>query len=232
MSEYWEKRWSKISQDIDEQSQVGRAIRKQPISDELFERTVEWVSGKMRLDRNSDVLELCCGNGVWTIPFARQVKSITAVDFSKPLLEILSKKCDTQNIKNANIVYSDVCAIDNFAGSYSHIFWYFAIQHFSEKEVICIFEKTHGILKNNGGGVVYIGDIPDREKLWDFASTEEYVKMYFDSVKNGTPAIGTWFVKNDLVKLAEYAGFSKIEIVEQPSWQFNSNYRFDLKLEV
>ena len=43
--------------------------------------------------------------------------------------------------------------------------------------------------------------------------------MYFDSVKNGTPAIGTWFVKNDLVKLAEYAGFSKIEIVEQPSWQ-------------
>ena len=155
MSEYWETHWNKISRDIDEQSQVERTVKKQPISNELFERTVKWVFDKMRLDRNSDVLELCCGNGVWTIPFAKRVKSITAVDFSKPLLEILSEKCDAQGIKNASVVYGDVSAIDNivkFSDSYSRIFLYAAIQYFSEKEVICIFEKTHGILKSNGGG--------------------------------------------------------------------------------
>jgi ubiquinone/menaquinone biosynthesis C-methylase UbiE len=231
MSDYWEKHWNEISQNIDEQSQVERTAKKEPVSKELFEKTVDWIVQRMQIGEESNILELCCGNGVWTIPLAKLVKHIIAVDFSKPLLEVLKKKCALGNIRNVDIKLQDVSEIKVQDYKFiSHIFLYFAIQYLSEKETIFLFETAHNILKNKGG-VFYIGDIPDREKLWDFANTKEYAKMYFDSVKIGTPAIGAWFLKNDLMKLAEYAGFSKCKIIEQPDWQINSKYRFDVKME-
>jgi len=230
MSDHWKQYWNSVSQNIDEQSQVGRTVRRKPISNEIFEKTVNWVAQKMQINKESTILELCCGNGVWTIPFAKQVKHITAIDFSVPLLDVLRRKCISKNIKNVDIKLQDVSNIEsqNFL-SCSHVFLYFALQHFSERETIILFETVHNILKY--GGVFYIGDIPDKEKLWNFANTTEYEKVYFDSIKNGTPVIGTWFVKDDLKKLSKYAGFSKCEIIEQPDWQINSTHRFDMKLE-
>lgn len=231
MSDYWKQYWNSISANLDDQSQIGRTVRKEPISKEVFQKTFDWVSNNMRVNENSNILELCCGNGVWTIPFAKQAKHVTAIDFSNPLLDVLKSKCLNENIDNVDIKLQNV--LDIKADQYrifSHIFLYFAIQHFSEKETILLFETAYNILKNNGG-IFYIGDIPDRQKLWDFANTKEYAKMYFDSVKNDAPAIGTWFIKEELKKIADYAGFSKCEIIEQPNWQINSKYRFDMMLE-
>lgn len=235
MPAYWEKYWNEISNDIDEQSQVGRTVKKIPVSVDVFMRTVNWAAEKMQIEKYSDVLELCCGNGAWTIPFSKRVRHVTAVDFSKPLIDVLKKKCRLENIKNIKVKLQDISTInvEDF-GPYSHVLMYFALQHFSEKETIILFENIYKILKGSMGAgcIFYIGDIPDREKLWIFANTQEYVKMYFESVKKEMPSIGTWFIKDDLIRLSEYAGFSKCEIIIQPEWQINSKYRFDMKMEV
>ena len=232
MPDYWKNYWNSVPLDICEQSQVGRTVKKVPISDVFFEKTFDWVVQKMQINKQSNMLELCCGNGVWTIPFAKQAKHITAIDFSRPLLDVLKRKCSSENVRNVDIKLQNILEIKSQDYKFiSHIFLYFAIQHFSEKETVFLFETAYSILRNRGG-VFYIGDIPDREKLWDFANTKEYVKMYFDSIKNETPAVGTFFIKDDLMKLAEYIGFSKWELIEQPDWQINSSYRFDMKLEV
>lgn len=231
MANYWKKHWNSILQNVDAQSQVGRTINKQPISNDIFEKTVCWVAEKMKIKKESVLLDLCCGNGVWTIYFAKQVKHIIAVDFSEPLLNKLKTELGKQRITNVEVKLEDVSLIKEIDYKYcTHIFLYFSIQYFLEKEIVVLFETAHNILKNAEGGTFYIGDIPDREKLWDFACTKEYIKMYFDSLKNDSPAIGSWLVKKDLIKLAEYVGFSRCEIIEQPSWQFNSKYRFDMKL--
>ncbi|MDR2510286.1 MAG: hypothetical protein LBC77_06545 [Spirochaetaceae bacterium] len=107
-------------------------------------------------------------------------------------------------------------------------FWYVSLQHFEESDAVCLFEKALSWLLP--GGVFYIGDIPDREKVWTFAITPEYEKSFFDLLKSGKPAIGTWYEKNFLRKAADWAHFSRCEIIEQPSWQINSGYRFDIKL--
>ena len=233
MSSYWKKHWNSILHDADKQSQVGRTVNKKPISSDIFKKTFDWVSQKMEIKRESVILELCCGNGVWTTHFSRLVKHVTAVDFSEPLLNVLKTELETQKITNVEVKSEDVSVINDKDYKYfTHIFWYFAIQHFSEREIVFLFETAYNILKNTEGGTFYIGDIPDKEKLWEFVHTKEYTKMYFDSVKNNSPAIGTWFMKKDLMKLAEYTGFAKHEIIDQPKWQINSNYRFDMKLEV
>jgi len=186
----------------------------------------------MQLNEASSVLELCCGNGVWTLPLSKRVKQITAVDFSKPLLGVLAAELARQNITNVTVKMEDVVAmaLDGHP-PYTHVFLYFALQHFSERETVLLFEKAHALLKHTGG-MFYIGGIPDRLKLWDFANTREYEKIYFDEVKHETPSIGTWFIQEDLVRLADYAGFSSCERIALPGWQMNSHFRFDLKLQV
>ncbi|MBF4468906.1 MAG: class I SAM-dependent methyltransferase [Methanobrevibacter arboriphilus] len=55
---------------------------------------------KMRIDKDDTVIDLGCGEGSITIPLSKKVKSITAVDSSKRMLEILDDKCKAENIDN------------------------------------------------------------------------------------------------------------------------------------
>ena len=228
MKEYWKKRWSEIDLALPEQVQVGRTINRKPVSDDVFARTVDFVKTQMKLDEKSELLELCCGNGAVTIPLARVAASVIAVDFSEPLLTELQRKSREQGLSNVETRLMSATDFSVDTPQFSHILHYAALQHFEESDTICLFEKAKSWLLP--GGIFYIGDIPDREKLWVFANTPEYERAYFDSVKNGTPAIGTWYEHTFLRKLAEYAHFSHCEIIEQPSWQINSRYRFDIKL--
>ena len=54
----------------------------------------------MRIDKGDTVIDLGCGEGSITIPLSKKVKSITAVDSSKRMLEILDDKCKAENIDN------------------------------------------------------------------------------------------------------------------------------------
>ncbi|MDD2337785.1 MAG: methyltransferase domain-containing protein [Geobacteraceae bacterium] len=46
------------------------------------------------------VLDMACGGGTLAVPLARKVQRITAVDFSKNMLEILAKRCREEGLDN------------------------------------------------------------------------------------------------------------------------------------
>jgi len=58
----------------------------------------------MRISKEDSVLDLGCGEGTITIPLAKKVKKVTAVDSSKRMLEILEEKCEKENIANVEII--------------------------------------------------------------------------------------------------------------------------------
>jgi len=58
----------------------------------------------MRVSKEDSVLDLGCGEGTITIPLAKKVKKVTAIDSSKKMLEILEKKCEKENIANVEII--------------------------------------------------------------------------------------------------------------------------------
>jgi cyclopropane fatty-acyl-phospholipid synthase-like methyltransferase len=229
MQAYWKDVWNAVEPAAPDQVQVMRTVNKKPVEDDVFLRTVDFVEKQMGLNGKSDLLELCCGNGAMTIPLAHRVNSVLAVDFSEPLIHRLqerSRKEDLFNIKTLTMNVADLST--DILTPFSHILLYYAFQYFEESDAVYLFEKAHSWLLP--GGIFYIGEIPDREKLWTFANTPEYEKSYFDLLKNGKPAIGTWYEKTFLHKLADWAHFSRCEIIKQPSWQINSGYRFDIKL--
>jgi len=62
----------------------------------------------MKLSKNDSVLDLGCGEGSITLPIAKKVAKLTAVDSSEKMLELLEEKCDKEKIANVNIILKNL----------------------------------------------------------------------------------------------------------------------------
>lgn len=202
------------------QLQVLRTLDKKPIDDERWEFTLAHIEGQVNPSLDDKILDLCCGNGLLARKFSETAKSVTAVDVSDRLVSAIGE------IENITPIVSDVRALQFEASIFDKVVLYAGLQYFSHQDVIEIFERVFFWLRN--GGIFYIGDIPDQERIWTFFDDQDRETAYFDSVKCGKPIIGTWFDKGFLEKLSDYVGFSERQILPQPKQLIYSSYRFDL----
>jgi ubiquinone/menaquinone biosynthesis C-methylase UbiE len=222
--DYWLKYWNDnhILKKDDSHERVGRTINGVPITGEKWSKTLDFISQQMQLNHNDELMDIAAGNGSISIPFSKKVKKVLAIDISKKLLSEIPAESNIQtnlgDIRNTEFP-------DN---SFTKIVFYFAIQHFSEKEVVQLVTKSYNWLAP--GGILYIGDIPDAGKLFDFFNTEERRAAYFSSILTETPILGTWFERSFLAELGKFVGFDEQIIIAQPNYQINSHYRFDIKL--
>lgn len=227
MTEFWKKYWQSadILQETHAQEQVGRTINNQPIAEDRWYDTLDFIASYLMPANGDILLDLCAGNGLLSIFFAKKTNKVVAVDISADLLN----KIDIVAYQNISTVQLDVLALDFPNASFDKALMYFSLQHFSLKETIGVFQKVHDVLKPSG--LFYIGDIPDAARIWDFYNNKDREKAYFRSVLTQRPIIGQWFDKAFIEKGAEFAGFSDIQIISQPDYQFNSHYRFDALLK-
>ncbi len=58
----------------------------------------------MDIDPDWTVLDMACGGGTLAIPLSRRVKSVTAVDFSSNMLDIVTWRCSRSGITNVKTV--------------------------------------------------------------------------------------------------------------------------------
>jgi ubiquinone/menaquinone biosynthesis C-methylase UbiE len=224
--DYWTTYWTtnQIIESENPQSQVGRTVNKIPIDQQTWQLQLNEIEKALNLCPDDTLLDLCAGNGLIAMPLSLKCRSVTAVDISKTLLE----KIDTRSYPFITVITGDVRNISLPSGVFSKGVMYGALQYFNEREAILILENIYQSLKQ--GGSFLIGDIPDIDRIFDFYSKPEWVAAYFDSVKNNAPAIGNWFKKEILLKMAKYVGFSNSKIISQRSDIINSHYRFDLLL--
>lgn len=223
---YWAKYWT-TNQIIDNknlQCQVGRTVNKVPISQEEWQFHLSEIERVLDLRPSDRLLDLCAGNGLITMPLSLKCESVTAVDISSTLLA----RIDVGAYPSISVIIEDIRDVILPSEVFSKGLMYGALQYFTERETIGIFEKIYQSMRR--GGAFLIGDIPDIDRLFAFYSKPEWVRAYFDSVKNDTPGVGTWFKKEILLEMARYVGFSGAVILSQHSKLINSHYRFDLCL--
>lgn len=223
-SDFWVNFWTtnSITSKKNPHSKVGRTINGIPISKAEWIKVLSFIKHHLELCPQDNLLDFCAGSGMLTIPFSKAVKKITALDISLDLLSNIPKQ------ENIEIINADARKIYFQPGSFSKIVFYFSIQHFSYEDVISLFEKFKIWLQKDG--ILYIGDIPDIDKTFIYFNTKDYKQKYFESLKNKTPIVGTWFKKDFLLELSDYTGFARREIITQPNYLFNAWYRFDMKL--
>ena len=225
-SEYWRDFWleyTKSIDDKDEQTQVLRVRNKQPISQELWQFTIEDVMRHLPPGPQEDILDLCCGNGLFSVAYSASAKSITAVDLSPQLI----KKLNDRNIPNVKGVASDIRDVSYPTGSFSRILWYAGIQYLDEPDIITMMRKIRGWLKKDG--ILFVGDIADRDKLWEYFNNDERQGAYFKSVEERKPIIGAWLQKEWLERLVKSCGFDEVRVIPQDSRLIYSDFRYDLR---
>lgn len=84
------KSWNKIAPKFDQW------MEKDDYPDELV--------SKIKIEEGDTVLDIGCGNGAITIPLAKKAKSVTALDSSVNMLNILQEKAAVEKLSNIKII--------------------------------------------------------------------------------------------------------------------------------
>lgn len=71
----------------------------------------EMVS-KIKVDDGDTVLDIGCGNGTITIPLAKKARSVTALDISAKMLDLLKDKAASENLSNIKCINKDIVDVE------------------------------------------------------------------------------------------------------------------------
>ncbi len=224
MIDFWQEYWNRINKNIPDNphTRIHRTKHGKPISDIAWERTVNYITNKLKLNKKMKVLELCCGNGLLTEHISRQVEKIVAVDYSDALVTELKDK----RINNVQVINDDIRHFQTDEYIFDVVLFYFSIQYFSLSEAANIFKNIYKMMNKNS--ILFIGDIPDMDKIWKFYYKKSFRDDFFDAKERNESIIGTWYKKQTIAYLAEWSGFKTTKIIKQPRYMINSSYRYDV----
>ena len=226
-SEYWRQVWRRgvISSDYtDKQASVLRVRNGKSIDEQLWEQTLAALFRDIRISKEDRLLDFCCGNGLIALPASKICKAVHAVDINEELVASIA----TENCSIIDTQVADAMDVEFGEAVFDKIVIYAAIQYFDDAEIAKLLQNFYRWLRP--GGTVFIGDIPDRERLWTYFYNEEGERRYFDGVASGQPLIGNWIDQQWLSKLASYCGFGHSQYQAQDARLIYADFRYDFIL--
>ena len=224
----WKAFWNDSTQvrDADFCRQVGRTLNRAPYSERELESLVSRIATSLDASQEKSLLDLACGNGLVTSRLASHFRKVTAVDFSVALLSTAKEHFWRDNIE---YVLGDARQLDMLTGQYDCVLLSAALQHFNADEVDRLLQQLKGFVRPSGRCL--LGDVPDRERIWNFyRGVGGRFKYVFDLIKD-EPVIGSWWRPSTLRQLANANGWT-VSISYQPVDCPNHYFRYDAVLEL
>lgn len=226
---YWEKFWNDFPTRFAEDEflrQVSKTFKGQPVSEHQLNLLISELIQILELRPTDSVLDICCGNGLITSAVSEKCAHITGVDFSERLIQIAKNYFGKANTSYFKMSVLDINH-DNLNSSqlFDKIYMYEALQHFKEEQFPLLLERVLDIASNNC--IIYIGSIPDFDKLWSFYDTPEKQAEYLRAKDEGQELLGTWWSKVYLEKICSTYNLG-CNFIEQSTKLHTSYYRFDM----
>lgn len=220
---FWDQFPAKFEKD-DFLRQVGKTFRGETISSRQLQTIIAEIRSKTGLTSDDIVLDVCCGNGLVTSAIAAECRSVTGVDFSKPLIDIAQS-----SFKRENIRYFCMSALDIQPGKialsapFTKVYMCEALQHFCEDEFPVLLEALLNVTVQSA--VFLFASVPDIEKLWSFydiQKKEEHIRR----MNEGNDPLGTWWNKAYIAETCERYGLTCRFLPQDPCLH-TAHYRFD-----
>jgi len=227
LSNYWKNHYDSISKQFDGSllKQVGKTVNGQEIPERQIRLIVDSIVNVLRLKSSDSIIDLCCGNGLITRQLAPLVKNIVGVDYTIGLIDAAKKYNGFPNIE---YVISDVLHLDHkYLVGLRKVIMYEALQHFSPEQLGKLIEELSCL---EPGSLVFLGSIPNQEKLHTYYDTKEKLAYYTQGEAEGKPHIGRWWFMEEIEQLASARGFKATYMAQEPVL-YTAYYRFNVLLE-
>lgn len=222
---YWKEHFDENASKFENSlfKQVDMTVNGKEADDKQVDLRAKRIKDILNLDKSDILLDICCGNGMVTSRYADYVSFIYGLDFSGGLIQIANKANKKENIEYGvvNIVNVDYTKFKNV----NKVCMSSCFQYLSKREAE-EFIKNLSVLNNVS---IYISNIPDVQRLWNYYDTEEKKAFYFQREKEGKPHMGTWWDKKDVERISVDNGFDCNFLAIEKDLN-TSYYRFDLLL--
>lgn len=141
---------------------------------------------EIKLTPGMDVLDFGCGTGLVTLRLSPLVRSVTGVDSSRGMLDILNAKIEKRNIDNVRTRYLDLDRGDVLEGRYDLVVSSMTLHHV--KEISPLIELLYGTIVP--GGCLCIADLDldegqfhsDNTGVFHFGFDREMLRQAFVEV--------------------------------------------------
>ena len=205
--------------------QVGKTVSGNTIDKDIFFKIVESIRKALNINFNDRVIDLGCANGLITKSISRSSRYTFGFDLSDDLIQVAKKFH-----KKENITYEMQNVLDvNFSKlNIKKIYMYEVLQHFEYKMLRELLIK---LIKEMDSFILFIGSIPDKDKILNFYDTDKRKSFFFNEVlENGKDHLGNWWHKEHILLICRELGL-KATIIEQDSKLHTAHYRFDVTVE-
>jgi SAM-dependent methyltransferase len=224
----WHTFWSQY-RNIDYQSesdlfvQVGKTIHGAPISNSVFIQMIEDIVTQLELSPQDTLVDMCCGNGLLTLPISEFVRYIYAFDFTEHLIATAKQHRSNTKIHyavaDANRPFINELRITNAPQKY---LMNDSLGYFNTTQLSSIIKH---IQDTNHNFKLYVTGVPDDALKFNFYNTDERKRNYYAAVASGEASfqgIGKWWPMHEIVDIADTLN---VKIRTQPQPNCISNYR-------
>ena len=221
-----------INGDIDLFYQVGYTVERKPISNEQFNCIIESIEKQLQLSASDTLLDLCCGNGVVTYELAKKVKSVIAVDYSKPYIENAIKFKNTENIEYFHGDVTDFGKITEVTSGklYSKVLLLSAIAYLEPNDLENILLYLKQLITPDAS--IMLGSVLDNKRKWNYFNTMKRKLVYLIEYKllDKDIGLGRWWTKTEIANISRKCRFS-CRFADQDPILHTAHYRFDVILK-
>ena len=210
-------------------SQVGHTEQGRPISPAQFEDLFNQIVGLLGLASDDVILDLCCGNGLFTQRLASLSRGAVGVDMSAELIDIARSDHAAPNL---SYHACDARQIDTLplgdGPKFNKVLMYAALQHFGQDDLKALLQTLMPVTEP--GAIFLFGFIPDADLAHQFYDTPERRAERKRRIEEGTDPIGEWWKRETIQDCAANAGLS-CRFADVPPGHHAARYRFHAILE-
>ncbi|WGK81283.1 class I SAM-dependent methyltransferase [Vibrio aestuarianus] len=205
--------------------QVGKTVNGIEVDQQQISLIIDAISEGLALSKESNIVDLCCGNGLITVKIAEICNSIIGVDYSPSLIRTANRFSDRDNIDYIN---SDITILESTLFlDCDCVYMYEGLQHITSDDFSKVMEL---ISVSDSVTKVFLGGVPDKSLLKVYYDTDEKMDYYEFCENNNTPHLGKWWDRTEIESIANDFGFS-MQIRAQNQNLYSEYYRFDCLLE-
>lgn len=213
----WVSFWNEKAKGKEAAVQVGRVVSGKSMEGEMMQKIAKRIAEQLELMKEDTLLDVCCGNGELTSLLLPYCKEIHGVDFSERLIE----KARTEH---PNITFHHASAEDfNIEKKFDKVLLYFSFQYFEQTEQ-ALKVINNLIAHTKPGGLILIGDIPDKRKFYSYYNSPVKLLQWFKQKLTCSNDMGRFWLPEEL----NANGMEQA----QESWQPYAHYRFDFVIKI